>query len=514
MLILKMFTGIIRHFGKIVYLYKNDLQIQIENLETRPRIGDSIAVNGICLTVVLIQGNVFSFYVMQETVDCTVFSMWTVRQTVNIEFAAISGSTLDGHITTGHITHTAKVVDIIDNKFVFEISEPIQGLIYKKGSVCIDGVSLTVVDVFSSRFSVCIIPHTMANTIFHLYTIGTKVNIEVDNKSMITQTDSVLCDEHGMELAMQEALKGRYTAPPNPWVGCIIIQNSTKKIVARGYHHTPGTPHAEIHALNNFDLLDIPTECTMYVTLEPCSHYGRTGPCTERLLQYNKIITRIVIGMTDPDEKVRSTGIGILKQHFEVTVMNSKKVLEFYRGYILNRITGLPYITFKIATTFDHNTVIDNKYITCKHALEDVHILRSKTDIVLTTTKTVQDDNPKLNIRDSLGNEIQRKPVIIFGTTNVELSSIQSDKIIQVKSVEELKSSLSGYFECLVEAGPTVYKTLLAENMIQEVVHYHTSAIGGTNKWELEGNFKPMSSEVVKNSSQTIKTVYILDFTI
>ncbi len=515
-----MFTGIIRNFGKVVLNYQGDLIIQCNQTQeiNESQIGDSVCVNGICLTITKIEKNAkfinLYFYVMQETINCTSINKWQIGDNVNIELGMLSSQRLDGHVITGHVTHIAKCINILNTKdmskiFIFEVQSNSQGIV-KKGSICIDGVSLTVATVCDNTFSVCIIPHTLENTIFKYYYINSVVNIEVDNKTNLqcNEWDPVLTHEQGMTIAMQEALKGRYSAPPNPWVGCVIVNNDTRQIISRGYHHTPGTPHAEVHALNDFDTkYSMSNRYTMYVTLEPCSHYGRTPPCVERILKYSGIITDIYIGTLDPDTRVQGSGYKLLSEYFKMHMITNDKVKSMYKGYILNRTQSRPYIIYKIATTFDHNIKTTEKYITCSEALKDVHMLRNACDAIITTTQTVRYDSPSLNVRDSYGKEINKKPVYILGTSSVDTTCIKSDKIILVNTIDDLikTANLNGHFECIVEGGISVYKSLVQANMIDEIVHYYTSNIDGCLKWIPDIDIVPISSEVI---GTTIKTVY------
>lgn len=528
-----MFTGIIRHFGCVKYNHLGELVVQVSPEFSECHIGDSVCVNGICLTITKVQqiatDVLLYFYIMNETIKCTTAGTWACDQIVNIELGVCADQRLDGHVTTGHITHTGQVSDILQTTdasktFLFKVqgSEDITQHIVKKGSICIDGVSLTVVQTHSRAFSVCIIPHTLENTVFKYYTVGTLVNIEVEQKHGLVDNswDIVLSHEHAMHIAMQTALLGRFTAPPNPWVGCVIVCNTTRKIVARGHHITPGTPHAEIHALNMFDTVySLGNRYSMYVTLEPCSHYGRTPPCVNRIFDYAGVITHVYIGMCDPDSRVASSGARALESKFTVVNMNCARVCEMYRGYTKHRLFGKPYIIFKIATTWDMCTVTfcngsdvaEEKYITSRSALADVHKTRANCDAIITTTRTVHMDRPKLNVRNSEGDHVSSKPVWVVGTTECDTSCIQSDSITCVKTIQELLEQLAtkGHFVCLIEGGLGMYMSLLEH--IDEIHWYCDTKVSSsqTGKWNPPGSvFKPVCSEVFDT---TVKIVYSRD---
>jgi riboflavin synthase len=184
-----MFTGIIEAIGKIESIEDIDSDkrfvITSDSLDLSDvRTGDSISVNGVCLTVVDLQGKGFSVDVSVETLSCTTFNELVAGDKLNLEKALQLSSRLSGHMVSGHVDGKG----IIQKKFVdarserFEINYPAElgKYICKKGSICIDGVSLTVNEVEPSYFSVNIIPHTNDETIFSEYTEGRQVNLEVD----------------------------------------------------------------------------------------------------------------------------------------------------------------------------------------------------------------------------------------------------------------------------------------------------------------------------------------------
>lgn len=184
-----MFTGIIETVGSIVSIDKHgdDKSIRISaagmNLEDL-KTGDSIAVNGACLTITGLNNNQISVDVSAETLSCTTFNTVNPGSKVNLEKPLRLSDRLHGHLVSGHVdvigiikerTHDAR-----SEKFRIEYPESVQCYISKKGSICIDGVSLTINEKKNNCFVVNIIPHTMQNTIFVDYRPGTRVNIEVD----------------------------------------------------------------------------------------------------------------------------------------------------------------------------------------------------------------------------------------------------------------------------------------------------------------------------------------------
>ena len=184
-----MFTGIIQAVGSILAIEEVDgdrrVQIDVNGLglaETGK--GDSIAVNGVCLTVVEFNSNSFCADVSAETMQCTTFATLTAGQSVNLEKSLTPQTSLGGHLVSGHVDGVGEVVKIVEDarsiRFYINAPEDIARFIAQKGSICVDGASLTVNNVDGCVFDVNIIPHTLSNTVFQDYSIGTQVNLEVD----------------------------------------------------------------------------------------------------------------------------------------------------------------------------------------------------------------------------------------------------------------------------------------------------------------------------------------------
>lgn len=184
-----MFTGIVQATGEVTAITPRggDVELVISapklGLDT-VAIGDSIAVNGCCLTVTRLDGATFAADVSRETLNVTTLGSWQVGTCVNLEKALRAGDPLGGHYVTGHVDGIAVVTGMSSDgrsmRMEFEVPEPLARYIAKKGSVCIDGVSLTVNEVSQRGFSVNLIPHTLAVTILDGYDVGTRVNLEVD----------------------------------------------------------------------------------------------------------------------------------------------------------------------------------------------------------------------------------------------------------------------------------------------------------------------------------------------
>jgi riboflavin synthase len=184
-----MFTGIIETVGEVVAkeLREGDVKLTLKADESyleAVMLGDSIACNGVCLTVVDRTSNQFMLDVSVETLSLTTIGNWDVGSKVNLEQAMIASSRFGGHIVSGHIDRIGEIIDIADDarswRMTVRVPKNIRQYIAKKGSICVDGVSLTINSVEDSEFSVNIVPHTLSHTIIGDYKLNQKVNIEID----------------------------------------------------------------------------------------------------------------------------------------------------------------------------------------------------------------------------------------------------------------------------------------------------------------------------------------------
>ena len=184
-----MFTGIIQAIGSVVNIEVNDDSFALsintpDDFLAKVNIGDSICVNGVCLTVTATEGNVFKTDVSKETIRCTSFKQLDINSQVNLELALTLSDHLGGHLVTGHVDGIGliKQIEQESNSTCFTVTAPkdIAKFIAKKGSICMDGVSLTVNHVDGDDFTVNIIPHTLENTVIIHYRIDTIINLEID----------------------------------------------------------------------------------------------------------------------------------------------------------------------------------------------------------------------------------------------------------------------------------------------------------------------------------------------
>jgi diaminohydroxyphosphoribosylaminopyrimidine deaminase/5-amino-6-(5-phosphoribosylamino)uracil reductase len=209
-------------------------------------------------------------------------------------------------------------------------------------------------------------------------------------------------DAEFMKRALLLSEKGRGQVSPNPLVGAVIVKDG--QFIAEGYHQQFGQAHAEVNALLKAG--DAAAGATLYVNLEPCSHQGKTGPCTEAILKAG--IARVVIGMRDPNPLVDGRGVTFLRSK-GISVTESvleEQCRELNRGFIHVQKTGRPYLSIKIAQTLDGRIATStghSKWITAEPSRKMAHQIRAKHDAILVGIGTLLTDDPKLTVRYSPG---------------------------------------------------------------------------------------------------------------
>ncbi len=327
-----------------------------------------------------------------------------------------------------------------------------------------------------------------------------------------------LVNDHAyMAQALRLAEKGLYTTRTNPRVGCIIVKHD--QVIGHGFHVSPGKPHAEINAIENCkgDTQD----AIAYVTLEPCSHYGKTPPCIESLVAAK--LRRVVAAMQDPNPQVDGKGLEYLREHNIETTCNILKneATELNKGFVQRMTKARPYVTVKSAMSIDGRTALqsgESKWISSEQSRKDVQKLRARSCAIMTGIDTVIQDDPQLNVRlkkEELGsnNDIEQ-PIRVVLDTKLRISP--KAKIINIpgqtiiftcckdsrkqqtlvdKNVEivvvsiqdghvdfkDVMSNLSerGVNEVLVEAGPTLIGNLIENELVDEMIIYMAPHIMG-----------------------------------
>ena len=312
-----------------------------------------------------------------------------------------------------------------------------------------------------------------------------------------------------MARALQLAERGLFTTDPNPRVGCIIVKNG--QIVGEGWHQRAGEGHAEVNALKNAGEQAKDADC--YVTLEPCSHFGRTPPCADALI--NAGVKRVYVAMSDPNPRVAGTGIARLKAAgIEVTVgVLEQQSEKLNLGFCQRMRIGRPYVRSKMAMSVDGRTAMasgESKWITGAAARQDVQKMRARSSAILTGIGTVLADDPALTVRPDgwYTQEIIRQPLRvvvdsklqipsnakIFGDdAKVLIATTVSDKSIQGAEICHLSSDnnhvdLNALMielaqreinEVMVEAGSVLNGALLKADLIDELVIYMAPKIMG-----------------------------------
>ena len=225
-------------------------------------------------------------------------------------------------------------------------------------------------------------------------------------------------DEHFMQQAIELAARGAFGATPNPQVGCVIVATSGE-IVGQGWHERPGEPHAEVYALREAGAAA--AGATAYVTLEPCSHHGRTPPCADALVKAK--VARVVVAMQDPNPLVAGEGIARLREagmQVDVGVMETQ-ARALNRGFISRMERQRPWLRLKMAMTLDGRTALANgqsQWITGSEARQDVHRYRAQSGAILTSARTVIMDQAQMTARHP---NTEKQPLRVVLDRNAQL---------------------------------------------------------------------------------------------
>ncbi|MEQ6916098.1 bifunctional diaminohydroxyphosphoribosylaminopyrimidine deaminase/5-amino-6-(5-phosphoribosylamino)uracil reductase RibD [Halomonas aquatica] len=204
--------------------------------------------------------------------------------------------------------------------------------------------------------------------------------------------------EAWMALALKLARHGLYTTDPNPRVGCVLVKAG--RVIGEGWHERAGEPHAEVHALRAAG--EAARGATAYVTLEPCSHQGRTGPCALALVEAG--VKRVVVAMQDPNPRVAGQGIAMLREAgIEVNVgVLEDEALALNPGFVMRMSHGRPFVRLKMAMSLDGRTAMrsgESQWITGPRARREVQRLRARSSAILTGVESIIFDNARLTVR-------------------------------------------------------------------------------------------------------------------
>ena len=328
-----------------------------------------------------------------------------------------------------------------------------------------------------------------------------------------------------MQLALDLAKQGEFTTTPNPSVGCVLVKDG--KVVGKGFHAKAGEPHAEVMALREAG--EKARGATAYVTLEPCSHFGRTPPCAKGLVEAG--VSKVIAAMCDPNPQVAGKGLQILS---DAGIQSAVGLLEenaeqLNKGFLKRMRTGKPFVQLKLAMSIDGKTAMasgESKWITSAQARADVQQYRAKASAILSTSQTVLADDPSLNVRwEELPSDVKagysqeklrqpvrvildsthkvrsdfkvfstESPVWLVGEDNYPLTGFpvfteylqldrnQGETRLQALMAELGKRQINTLW---VEAGATLAGALIAENLVDELIIYMAPKLLGDQARDL-----------------------------
>jgi diaminohydroxyphosphoribosylaminopyrimidine deaminase/5-amino-6-(5-phosphoribosylamino)uracil reductase len=351
-------------------------------------------------------------------------------------------------------------------------------------------------------------------------------------------------DERYMKRALQLARRGRGKVSPNPMVGAVIVR--ADRIIAEGWHRIFGADHAEIDALKRASVSV--RGATIYVTLEPCCHWGKTPPCVDTLIKQG--IKRVVIGTLDPNPLVDGKGAQILRDHgIKVTVgileSAARRLNEIYFHYIQ---TGLPFITIKYAQSLDGRIATlqgNSRWLSSERARKFAHRLRAQHDAVMVGIGTVLADDPQLTVRLIKGKNplricldsnlriplnaqvLQDEGETLIVTTDVhaedkieKIRKVGKEVLVvqsQMNELVDLKALMKilvdrGIASILVEGGSELITSLLKEDLVKRMVVITAplilgkgvEAIGDLGISDLGKAIKPSSCELKRMDEDVV----------
>ncbi|MDQ0769599.1 diaminohydroxyphosphoribosylaminopyrimidine deaminase/5-amino-6-(5-phosphoribosylamino)uracil reductase [Pseudarthrobacter defluvii] len=302
-------------------------------------------------------------------------------------------------------------------------------------------------------------------------------------------------ETRAMEHALQAALQGPRGA--NPLVGAVVVGPDGREIVT-GYHRGAGTAHAEADAIAQAAAVGLDLAgCTMVVTLEPCNHVGRTGPCTEAIIAAG--ITDVVYAVDDPHDPAAGGAATLRAAGIRVrSGLGADEALDLNRQWFEAVATKRPFVTLHIAQTLDARIAAEDgtsQWISSPESLADNHGIRGRIDAILVGTQTVLVDNPRLTARDASGNPTPKQPVrAVMGLRGIpEVAAIHGDDGLAVhlptRDPREALSMLyeSGTRHVMVEGGSSILSSFLAAGLVDELIVYVAPTLLGSGTPSLNG---------------------------
>lgn len=346
---------------------------------------------------------------------------------------------------------------------------------------------------------------------------------------------------HAIELARGGA--GRVS--PNPLVGCVVVRDND--IIAEGFHEQYGSAHAEINAINTCAASEL-DGATMYVTLEPCAHYGKQPPCAEAIAKTS--ISRVVVGCADPNPMVSGKGLDILRDAGKEVALGieQESCMWLARYFLYNVTNGLPYVVAKIATSLDGKISTGSdaeRWLTNEESRAQVHVLRSELDAVMVGVGTIIADDPLLNVRHGGGRDpirviidpecripdsahvvrtINKQRTIIIASSRASTQArithlcTLGAEVVALDSAErqipplEIARALfeRGIRSVLLEGGPVTLDNFMRAKLVQEVhIHEAQRRIGSGRAWAV--HLDPTTWQLLQTEhvGTDIHTVYV-----
>ena len=325
-----------------------------------------------------------------------------------------------------------------------------------------------------------------------------------------------------MRRALELAEAVRYFTSPRPWVGCVVVA-SDGSVFEGATDGTEGS-HAEQAAVAEAG--DKARGATLYTTLEPCVHYGKTPPCADAIIKTG--VSRVVIAVRDPDEKVNGRGVAAFREAgIEVVVgVCQSEAEELLAPYLTHRTLGRPHVTLKLAATLDGRTAMpdgSSQWITGEEARADAHLLRAQSDAVMVGAGTARRDNPSLTVRDApLPSHVRPEQVqpkrFVLGEIPQGSRLLEFDTSKGISPAEELRGDLSDILadlakqdilSVLLEGGSSTAAAFHEAKLIDRYVFYLAPALAGGAQGAhvLAGETAPNIADVWRGQIQSVKKI-------
>ena len=334
-------------------------------------------------------------------------------------------------------------------------------------------------------------------------------------------------DEIFMAMAIDEAKQGEFTTRPNPCVGCVIVKDNL--IIGRGFHPKAGQPHAEVFALQDAKEQGVSVQgATAYVTLEPCSHFGRTPPCAGALIQSG--VARVVIASLDPNPQVAGKGVAmLLNAGIAVSVgVYEREAWALNKGFLKAMAIGLPFVRLKLGVSLDGRVAMasgESKWITSETSRADVQRLRAKSGAIITGSGTILADDPALTVRlpdvelANIGTTpIPQPKIVVVDRTGKTATANQrgsyqvfkgNNTLVWQDDLLSLLKTLVAQYQCydvLVETGATLASAFLQQGLVDELIIYQAPCLLGVNsKPMFVGEFELLKDKLDFELQEVVK---------